>query len=64
MTQADLEREVAVLTGESRETIRARGFMLVEPLGVKPLTIDWDQIYPSDLPRRVHRPERRAKVAS
>ena len=34
MTQAQLERSVAAVTGEARRTIRNRGFSLADPLEV------------------------------
>ncbi len=55
MTQHQLERELAIATGESMSTIRSRGFSLVELPELEPLTIDWDEVYPSDVrlpPRR------------
>jgi len=53
MTQRQLEREVAHVTGESLATIRRHGFSLVTPLAVfdpdsdgisEPQTVDWDQV--------------------
>ena len=52
MTQAELDRAVAGVTGESRRTIRKRGFSLVDPLagsgerrGVDVAKfLDWDQV--------------------
>ncbi len=44
MTQAQMERELARATGESIATIRHRGFSLVEPPELEPLTVDWDQL--------------------
>lgn len=54
MSQAELDRELAALTGESVGTIRRRGFSLVTPLRVfdpdaddpacPPLTVDWDRL--------------------
>lgn len=64
MTQAELERELARATGESRETIRHRGFQLVEPPDLEPLVIDWDAMYPTELPRRIQRPAKRLKIAA
>ena len=64
MTQAELERELSDLTGESLGEIRRRGFSLVE-VAPEPLSIDWDELqqvealrYP---PRR--RPVRRRSAA-
>ena len=44
MTQADLNRAVAVATGETVEAIARQGFTLVEvsPLDREPLVFDWD----------------------
>ncbi len=53
MTQCQLEREVAGVTGESLATIRRHGFSLVTPLtlfdpdsegSAEPQTVDWDQL--------------------
>lgn len=44
MTQADLEREVARCTGETRSVIQRRGFSLEEPPSLLPLTVDWDEL--------------------
>ena len=60
MTQRELERELANMTGESIATIRSRGFGLVEPPELEPLVVDWDeaqQVEPVRRPfakRRVH----------
>jgi hypothetical protein len=42
MTRSEFEQEVASATGESLKTVRSRGFSLVEPPDLEPLTIDWD----------------------
>lgn len=44
MTQRELERELANMTGESMDTIRSMGFSLVEPPELEPLTVDWDAL--------------------
>lgn len=44
MTPRDFERELVRATGESVETIRSRGFSLIEPPELKPLVVDWDQL--------------------
>ena len=44
MTQAEMERELADVTGESLNTIRHRGFQLIEPLVLYPQTVDWDSL--------------------
>ena len=44
MTQHQLERELARLTGETITTIRHRGFGLVEPPEREPLVVDWDEL--------------------
>jgi len=56
MTQAELERELSGLTGESLSTIRRRGFSLVE-VAPEPLSIDWDEV--QQVERRRDRPRRR-----
>jgi hypothetical protein len=43
MKQAELDRELSDLTGESLGEIRRRGFSLVE-VASEPLTIDWDEL--------------------
>ena len=45
MTQADLNREVAQVTGESVATIDDLGFVPLTsgPYEREPLTIDWDE---------------------
>ena len=45
MTQAEMERELAEVTGESLGTIRRRGFQLVEPPVVYPRIVDWDELH-------------------
>ena len=45
MTQAEMERELAEVTGESLGTIRRRGFQLVEPPVVYPRIVDWDTLH-------------------
>ena len=45
MTQAELERELAEVTGESLDTIRRHGFQLVEPPVVYPRIVDWDELH-------------------
>lgn len=44
MTQQDLERALAHATGETVDTIRYRGFSLIEPPDLEPLMVDWDQL--------------------
>jgi len=54
MTQAELEQAVADATGESLQTVRRRGFSIVQPLEVfdpddacdpqPPQVIDWDAV--------------------
>jgi len=44
LNQRQLERAVARQTGESLATIRSRGFSIVEPPELEPLTVDWDEI--------------------
>ena len=64
MTQRQLERELADATGESLDTIRHRGFSLVEAPDLEPLTIDWDEIYPIDRVRYVPRRVKRERLAA
>ncbi len=68
MTQRQIEREVASVTGESLSEVRRLGFSLVDqseaeqdsdPIAA-PGVIDWDEYYLVELPRRYHRPERMA----
>ena len=59
MTQAELERELAAVTGESLSEIRRRGFSLVE-VSPEPQSIDWDELYPTDRSRVPLRRRRRA----
>ena len=44
MTQLQFEREVASATGESINTIRHRGFTLLEPEHAEPLFVYWDEV--------------------
>jgi hypothetical protein len=44
MTQAELEREIAQVTGESQGEIRRRGFRLVVVSRRKPRVVNWDQV--------------------
>ena len=59
MTQVELERELAAVTGESLSEIRRRGFSLVE-VGPEPQSIDWDELYPTDRSRVPLRRRRRS----
>ncbi len=59
MTQRELERELALATGESLSTIRGRGFSVVEPPDLEPLTVDWDEVQQIDAPRLSHMYRRR-----
>ena len=45
MTQAELNREVSAVTGESVSTIAERGFvpLTVGPMEWEPRVIDWDE---------------------
>ena len=61
MTQAELEREVAEATGETLDTIRRRGFSLLDIYDRPPRVVNWDALDErrvSYLPQR-----RRAKAA-
>ena len=60
MTQAELDRELSRVTGESVGTIRNLGFSLVEMPDPEPLTVDWDEldagrtgIFPANYSRRL-----------
>ena len=44
MTQAELEQEIAGVTGESRREIRRRGFRLVVVPRRKPRIVNWDVV--------------------
>ena len=52
MNQADLNREVACITGETVSTIKRLGFLLADPADILdddsdehgPLVIDWDEL--------------------
>ena len=61
MTRSQFEQEVARATGESLSTIRSRGFSIVEPPDLEPLTVDWDAVQQVELPRISH-PYRRRRV--
>lgn len=63
MTQAEFERELASATGESVQTIRRRGFSLIEMPERDPLIIDWDQP-PHSEPTRPYRRKRLTRVAA
>ena len=47
MTQQELNRHVARITGESMATIKQRGFSTLRPVPSepdrRPLTVEWDQ---------------------
>jgi hypothetical protein len=48
MTQAELNREIAAVTGESMSTVRHMGFVPLTPVPYErdrdPLVIDWDEL--------------------
>jgi len=48
MTQAELNREIAAVTGESMSTVRHMGFVPLMPVPYErdrdPLTVDWDEL--------------------
>ena len=44
MTQAEMERELAEMTGESVSTIRHHGFQLIETPTPKPRMVNWDRL--------------------
>ena len=64
MTQAEFERELSEAIGETRATIRSRGFHLLEPPEVEPLVVDWDELQQVEPARRVQRSPRRLKAAA
>lgn len=65
MTQAEMEREVAGVTGETVSEIRRRGFSLVVMPDRGPRTVDWDAVQEVERPRRyVKRPRRRQLMAA
>lgn len=72
MTQAELDRNVAGVTGETLREIRRRGFSIADPAETafdpEPSgsagVIDWDDFYGVEPPRhRVARRQRRALAA-
>lgn len=63
MTQAELDREVSAVTGESIGEVRRRGFQLLVMPRRRPLSVDWDevqQVAPLRKPRLRRRPVRLA----
>ena len=64
MTRSEFEHEVALATGETIETIRGRGFSLVEVPDLEPLVLDWDEVYPTDRVRVIPRRPRRSHAAA
>jgi hypothetical protein len=44
MTQAELDREVAQVTGETVNEIRSRGFQLIIMPERRPRYVDWDAV--------------------
>ncbi len=63
MTQAELEREIAQVTGESRDEIRRRGFRLVVVSRRKPRVVNWDQVQQARRTTATARPRRRLAAA-
>lgn len=71
MTQRELDRAVALATGEDLSEIRRRGFSIAapcadfgpEPLPLPPQTVNWDE---ADRERRVSffAPDRRSRQAA
>ena len=59
MTQAELESEVARVTGESRSEIRRRGFSFVVMPHRKPRIVDWDALDASRVGLFENRQQRR-----
>ena len=65
MTQAEMEREVAGVTGETVSEIRRRGFSLIVMPERGPLTVDWDAVQEVERPRYLpRRGQRREPVAA
>jgi hypothetical protein len=60
MNQQELDKQLARSTGESLATIRRRGFSLLEIPNPPPQTIDWDEVYPIEVRRKIPRRSRRA----
>ena len=57
MTQVEIDRAVAIATGESPDEIHHLGFSIADPLEVRfdpeprrPLVYDWDARCPADWP--------------
>ena len=48
MTQAELDQQIAMVTGESLCTVKQRGFSPLWPVPYEPdrepLTVDWDEM--------------------
>ena len=48
MTQAELNREIAAVTGESMSTVRHMGFVPLTPVPYErdrdPLVVDWEEL--------------------
>jgi len=65
MTQAEMERELSGVTGETVSEIRRRGFSLVVMPERGPLTVNWDAVQQLERPRRyVKRPRGRHLIAA
>lgn len=65
MTQTEMEREVAGMTGETVSEIRRRGFSLVVMPQRGPLIVDWDAVQQRERPRRhIKRPKYREQAAA
>lgn len=65
MTQAEMERELSGVTGETVSEIRRRGFSLVVMPERGPLTVDWDAVQQLERPRRIlKRPQHRQRIAA
>jgi hypothetical protein len=57
MTQQDIDKAVASVTGESQLLIHDRGFCIADPFDVaydpeprRPLVLDWDSMRPASWP--------------
>jgi hypothetical protein len=45
MTRHDLEQQLAKATGESIQTIRHRGFNVMDLPQAEPRSVDWDELH-------------------
>lgn len=64
MTQAEMERELSNVTGESVGEIRRRGFSLIVMPDRGPLTVDWDSVQQLEPMRYLPRRRRKRRCAA